>query len=63
MLIQHRSFEDTEEKLIRARHELNYHTLLAESAKMEVERLEKMQKEDREQYDSIFNADANDFHR
>ncbi len=48
---------------MRAKHELNYHILMVESARMEVERLEKMQKKDREHYDSIFNADANDFYK
>tara|TARA_B100000029_G_scaffold346077_1_gene338443 strand:+ start:420 stop:698 length:279 start_codon:yes stop_codon:yes gene_type:complete len=63
LAIQQRSFNDTEEKLMRAKHELNYHILMVESARMEVERLEKMQKKDREHYDSIFNADANDFYK
>ena len=64
MLIQSRMFDDTEEKILRVKHELNYHTLMVEKAQRELERLQIVDSEDKREYDNKFSfltpADSGD---
>lgn len=64
MLIQSRMFDDTEEKILRVKHELNYHTLMAEKAQRELSRLQSVDSEDKREYDNKFSfltpADSGD---
>ncbi len=55
MVVQFRAFDDTEEKILRVKHELNYHTLMVEKAERELRRLLGMESEDKKEYDAKFN--------
>lgn len=56
MLIQSRTFVDSDEKIARVRHELNYHSLMVEKTERELKRLIQQARKDLAEYDSKFES-------